>query len=144
VITRGVDVLNVTSLGRGPTAAMKMALAWSSPGCTNQGCSRTVIEYDHKYGYEYAKTKHTRLDETEPLCTHDHDLKTRLGWALIEGTGKRPLVPPEDPRHPRHQQNAPTPLTSDQRRAKRSAILRRVTESLQAQVDAAAPTTLFG
>ena len=30
VITRGVDVLNVTHLGRGPTAAQKIALAWAS------------------------------------------------------------------------------------------------------------------
>jgi Domain of unknown function (DUF222) len=37
VITRGVDVLNVTHLGRGPTAAQKIALAWASPGCTVEG-----------------------------------------------------------------------------------------------------------
>ena len=37
VITRGVDVLNVTHLGRGPTAAQKIALAWASPGCTVAG-----------------------------------------------------------------------------------------------------------
>lgn len=28
------------------------------------------------------------------------------GWALVEGTGKRPLVPPDDPRHPH---NRPPP-----------------------------------
>jgi hypothetical protein len=37
VITRGTDVLNVTHLGRGPTAAQKIALAWASPGCTVLG-----------------------------------------------------------------------------------------------------------
>ena len=35
-------------------------------------------------------------------CEHCHKLKTRQGWAYVEGKGKRPLVPPEDPRHPKH------------------------------------------
>ena len=43
-----------------------------------------------------------RLDEGDGLCGHCHDLKTRLGWALIEGEGKRPMVPPDDPRHPKN------------------------------------------
>jgi hypothetical protein len=54
VITKGVDVLNVTHLGRGPSAAQRVALLWSSPGCT------------------------------------------------VEGSSKRPMVPPEDPRHPKN------------------------------------------
>jgi hypothetical protein len=100
VITKGVDVANVTSLGRGPTAAQKVALAWTMPTCTVEGCSRTHTEYDHRI--DFAETGHTRLDETEPLCDGHHDQKTRLGWALVEGKGKRPFVPPSDPRHPRH------------------------------------------
>ena len=48
VITRGVDVLNVTHLGRGPTAAQKIALAWASPGCSVEGCWRTRVEHDHR------------------------------------------------------------------------------------------------
>jgi hypothetical protein len=103
VITRGVDVAHVTHLGRGPTAAQKIALAWTSPGCTVQGCPRTRIQYDHRE--DYARTRHTRLDELDPLCGHHHDLKTRHNWALVPGTGKRPIVAPTDPRHPRHQQN---------------------------------------
>jgi len=103
VITKGVDVVNVTHLGRGPTVAQKVALVWQQPVCTREGCGHTArLEYDHKDGFEYHKTKHTRLDETEPLCDPDHDLKTFHGWALIEGTGTRPMVPPDDPRHPRH------------------------------------------
>ena len=100
VITRGVDVLNVTHLGRGPTAAQKIALAWASPGCTVEGCWRTRTENDHRE--PWAQTRHTRLGELDPLCGHHHDLKTRSGWALVEGTGKRPMVPPDDPRHPKH------------------------------------------
>jgi hypothetical protein len=106
VITRGVDVLNVTHLGRGPTAAQKIALAWASPGCTVAGCWRTRTENDHRE--PWAQTRHTRLDELDPLCAHHHDLKTRSGWALVHGTGKRPMVPPDDPRHPKP---PPTPRT---------------------------------
>jgi len=29
-----------------------------------------------------------------------HDKKTYDGWALVAGSGKRPMVPPDDPRHP--------------------------------------------
>jgi hypothetical protein len=105
VITRGVDVLNVTHLGRGPTAAQHAALLWTNPTCAVQGCTRRRIEYDHQI--PWAETKHTRLDELDPLCTFHHDLKTRHGWALIPGTGKRALVPPDDPRHPKHLQARP-------------------------------------
>jgi hypothetical protein len=100
VITRGTDVVNVTHLGRRPTAAMRAALAWSSPTCTVEGCSRTFTEIDHRL--DWAQTRHTRLDELDHLCTGHHDLKTYGGWALVEGTGKRAMVPPDDPRHPGH------------------------------------------
>jgi hypothetical protein len=100
VLTRGIDVLNVTSLGRGPTAAMRYALAWSSPTCVVEGCSRTIVEHDHRTGAEYADTRHTRLDELDHLCGGHHDLHTYDAWALVTGTGKRPMVPPDDPRHP--------------------------------------------
>jgi hypothetical protein len=105
VITRGVDVCNVTHLGRGPTAAQRIALAWTTPGCTVEGCARTRVEYDHRH--DWKDTRHTRLDELDPLCAYHHDLKTRLRWALVSGHGKRPLVPPDDPRHPRRQRSEP-------------------------------------
>ncbi|HMG30753.1 MAG TPA: HNH endonuclease signature motif containing protein, partial [Jiangellaceae bacterium] len=101
VITRGVDVANVTHLGRGPTAAQRIALAWASPGCTVAGCPRTRVEYDHRE--PWARTRRTRLDELDPLCEHHHDLKTHHRWALVAGHGKRAMLPPEDPRHAQHQ-----------------------------------------
>ncbi len=101
VITNGVDVANVTHLGRGPTTAQKIALMWTTPTCTADGCHRRRIEYDHQK--PWSETRHTRLDELDPLCTYHHELKTRLGWALVPGNGKRTFVPPDDPRHPRHQ-----------------------------------------
>jgi len=101
VITKGVDVANVTHLGRAPTIAQKCALWWRMPECTEIDCTRTQrLENDHRV--DWYKTHHTRLDETDPLCDHHHDLKTHFGWALVEGTGKRPMVPPDDPRHPKN------------------------------------------
>jgi hypothetical protein len=127
VITRGVDVLNVTHLGRGPTAAQKIALAWTSPGCTVEGCWRTRVEHDHRQ--PWADTRHTRLDELDPLCEFHHDLKTRHGWALIAGTGKRLMVPPGDPRHPKRQ--------ADPETAGRPHV--RDTEAASVAVDGAGP-----
>ena len=65
VITKGVDVVNVTHLGRSPTMAQQVALLWQSPECTREGCTRTQrLENDHRD--DWAKTKHTRLDEPRP------------------------------------------------------------------------------
>ncbi len=99
VITKGVDVANVVHLGRGPTAAQRVALLWSTPKCTNEACSRTMVEIDHRD--PWAKTKHTVLHELDGLCHHDHDLTTQRGWSLVQGTGRRAFVAPIDPRHPR-------------------------------------------
>jgi hypothetical protein len=103
VLTQGVDVRNVTSLGRGPTAAQKVALLWEQPTCAVEHCGRRArLEADHAHGAEYARTKHTRLDELDRLCDQHHDKKTREDWALVRGRGLRPMVPPTDPRHPKH------------------------------------------
>jgi hypothetical protein len=101
VLTKGVDVANVTHLGRSATVAQKVALWWQSPMCTREGCTRTQrLQNDHRQGW--TNTHRTRLDDLDRLCDHDHDLKTYYGWALITGHGRRPMVPPDDPRHPRY------------------------------------------
>ena len=103
VITRGVGVANVTYLGRGPSAAQRIALLWQMPTCSRLGCNRTArIEVDHRR--PYAADRVTELANLDPLCGHDHRLKTNEGWALVEGTGKRLFVPPDHPDHPRHAQ----------------------------------------
>ena len=95
VLTDGVEVRNVTHLGRGPTTAQKIALLWERPVCSRQGCGRRArLEYDHVDGYEYRTTRHTRLDELEPLCDPDHDLKTFQGWALVEAPASDPWSRP--------------------------------------------------
>ncbi len=109
VLTHGVDVRNVTSLGRGPTAAQKVALLWEQPTCSVERCGRRArLEADHTTGAEYATTRHTRLDELDRLCDQHHDKKTYDGWGLVPGTGVRPMVPPEHPRHPKHRTSPPT------------------------------------
>ncbi len=81
--------------------AQKIALWWRTPQCTSLDCTRVQrIQFDHRE--EWRKTHHTRLDEGDGLCGHCHDLKTRFGWALVAGDGKRPIVPPDDPRHPKN------------------------------------------
>jgi len=57
-----------------------------------------ATEIDHRK--PFADDQVTELGNLDPLCGHDHDLKTHEGWALVEGTGRRPMVPPDDPRHP--------------------------------------------
>jgi Domain of unknown function (DUF222) len=101
VITKGVDVVNVTHLGRSATMGQQVALWWQSHMCTREGCTRTErLENDH--GPEWRKTKHTRLNELDPVCDPDHDLKTNHGWDFVKGKGRRPMVPPDDPRHPKY------------------------------------------
>ncbi len=101
VITKGADVVNVTHLGRGASAAQKIALLWQQPLCTRQGCGRRHrIENDHRD--DWARVHCTELRNLDPLCHADHLLKTRHGWALVNGTGTRPMVPPGHPDHPRH------------------------------------------
>lgn len=100
VITKGIDVANVTTLSRKATAAMVTALAWRSPTCSVEGCGRTILEIDHRI--PWAQTHHTTLSELDPFCPHHHDRKTHDGWELIAGSGTRAMVPPDHPLHPRH------------------------------------------
>jgi hypothetical protein len=100
VLTKGNAVANLTHLGRGPTAAQRIALLWQAPRCTRVGCPHEArLENDHRTPWADIHT--TRLDNLDPLCGHDHDLKTYKGWALVTGTGPRPIVPPGHPDHPR-------------------------------------------
>ena len=101
ILTKGETLVGVAHLGRKPTAYQESALEWLYPTCAARGCSdRGRLERDHEI--DWTKTYFTMLDHLDLLCHHHHDLKTRLGWALVPGTGKRDFVPPDDPRHPRH------------------------------------------
>ncbi len=103
VVTKGRDVATVAHLGRQPTTFQDTALLWRDPYCTNSECGAVVgLERDHQQ--DWARTKITLLRYLDHLCRHDHKLKTRYNWALVPGTGRRPLVPPDDPRHPNNTQ----------------------------------------
>lgn len=109
VITKGVDVANLTYLGRSANAAQRIALLWQMPMCIVEGCQRRAhLQYDHEK--PFVETKHTRLDELSPKCEHHHALKTHKGWELVDGDGRRPMVPPDHPEHPK---NRHTPKDDD-------------------------------
>jgi hypothetical protein len=99
VLTKGTDICSVTHLGRRHTALQVTALQWRDPECSRLGCNQTVgLERDHRA--DWADTHVTRVDQSDQLCRHDHRLKTRQGWMLEEGVGKRRLLPPDHPDHP--------------------------------------------
>jgi uncharacterized protein DUF222 len=107
VVTKGEAVAGVAHLGRRPTAHQQTALEWLYPTCAAEGCSAsTWLENDHRA--DWATTHLTVLDLLDRLCAHHHDRKSLDGWALVEGRGKRPFVPPDDPRHPRHAHAPPS------------------------------------
>ena len=100
VVTKGEQVVGVAHLGRRATAAQQTALEWIYPTCAAEGCaSAAFLENDHRV--DWAASHLTVLDLLDRLCGHHHDLKTIDNWALVAGHGKRPFVPPDDPRHPR-------------------------------------------
>jgi len=109
VVTNAQQLLGVAHLRRRPKRAQQTALEWLYPVCANEACNAlTFLENDHRA--DWADTHITVLDLMDRLCNHDHDLKTRCGWALVDGAGRRAFVAPDDPRHPRHrvgQPNAP-------------------------------------
>ena len=114
VVTKGIDVASVVHLGRKPTVYQGTALDWLAPTCTTEGCNGSVrLETDHRV--EWAKTKVTLLRWLERHCEHCHDQKSRFGWALVDGRGKRPMVPPDDPRHPGREHRNQTPAPADRR-----------------------------
>src|SRR5438874_13358523 len=93
VFTKGHDVVNVVHLGRKANVFQETALQWSDPTCTTEGCPNSWrLEIDHRA--DWADTHFTWLRFLDHPCEHCHKLKTRQGWAYVEGKGKRPLVPP--------------------------------------------------
>jgi hypothetical protein len=111
VVRDGTEITAVTHLGRQPTARQRTALQARGIRCTRTGCGRTDgLELDHRI--DWHKTRHTRVDELDWLCSFDHALKTLYRWALVPGVGQRDLVPPDDPRHPDHRSRQGNPLNA--------------------------------
>jgi hypothetical protein len=102
IVTNGKKVVGVVHMRRRPNAYQKSALDWLFPTCAAKGCGTRAcfLQTDHRQ--DWAHTHITVLELLDRLCRYHHSLKTTKGWALVEGTGKRDFVPPDDPRHPRH------------------------------------------
>ena len=86
VFKNGVDVLNVTHLGRQVTAQQRTALEARGWWCERCG-STYRVEIDHDTGWTL--TRDTRLHDLRLACGHCHDLKTRHGlrWEGPYGAG---------------------------------------------------------
>lgn len=92
VIKDGVDVLNVTHLGRQVTAHQRTALEARGGAC--EFCGSTFrVEIDHVEGW--ALTHSTTLDDLSLKCWHCHDRKTRLGLREIGPPGQRRFLNPD-------------------------------------------------
>jgi hypothetical protein len=102
IVTDAKTVLGVVHMRRRPNAYQESALDWLFPTCAAKGCATraSFLETDHRE--DWARTHITVLELLDRLCRYHHRLKTTKGWALVEGSGKRDFVPPDDPRHPRH------------------------------------------
>ncbi len=99
VATKGKEVLGVAHLGRRPTAHQQSALEWLYPTCAVESCSALGrLQVDHRL--DWAQSHVTLFDLLDRLCAHHHHMKTHEGWALVDGSGKRAFVAPDDPRHP--------------------------------------------
>jgi hypothetical protein len=96
VITDGVDIRNVTHLGRAPTAHQRTALEARGTTCEVPGCARTTrLEIDHVDGW--AITRRTHIDQLAWLCggaRGHHHQKTHDGYRLTGPPGGRRWRPP--------------------------------------------------
>ena len=110
VLTRGHQVLGVAHASRRPRAHQESALQWLFPTCAVEGCGAAVRQWDHRH--DWSKTHLTLLDWLDGFCCFHHDKKTHAGWGLVEGTGKRPMVGPDDPRHPKNRPKQGAPLAA--------------------------------
>lgn len=100
VVTQAEEVTQVVHLGRGPNALQLTALEWMNPTCSAEGCDNAILEWDH--AREWSQRQETVLRNMDGLCGPEHQLKTRFGWALEPGVGKRRFLPPDHPDHPDH------------------------------------------
>ena len=92
VLTDGVDVRNVTHLGRQVTAHQRTALEARGGAC--EFCGSTFrVEIDHIRGW--ALTHTTTIDDLSLKCWHCHDRKTRLGLRETGPPGNRRFLNPD-------------------------------------------------
>jgi hypothetical protein len=98
VIKDGVDVMNVTHLGRNLTAWQQTVVEWWGLRCEVKGCDcRDFVDVHHVF--EYVRSGRTRLDELRVYCKHHH---------REEHKGRAPRPDQLRPRGRRSRPRAPT------------------------------------
>ena len=101
LITDGVDVTNVTRLGRHIPESLRVAIVERDQCCVVPGCGvRQGLEADH-WQVDFKKGGPTCLDNLGALCTFHHRLKTHRGWTLEGGPGKWRFTAPATPKVPK-------------------------------------------
>jgi hypothetical protein len=78
VIKNGVDVMNVTHVGRNLNAWQQTVVEWWGLRCEVKGCDCTDF-VDVHHLFEYMRSGHTRLDELRVYCKHHHR-SDHAGW----------------------------------------------------------------
>jgi len=93
IVTNGVDVTTVCSLGRSIPSALMDALIERDPCCVVPGCDEAAhLEIDHLV--PYAEGGPTSLANLARLCHWHHACKTHRGFVLTGSPGSWEWVPP--------------------------------------------------
>ena len=114
VITDGVDVTSVCTLGRSVPHALKVALMERDRCCVVPGCDTTTqLEIDH-WRIPFADGGPASLDNLARLCRHHHRLKTHKGFSLdregdtwVWSPPQRPATGSRNDRHPTEAEPVP-------------------------------------
>ena len=85
-----------------PTPTSKLPSSGSTRPAPPRAATAPLAFLENDHRRDWSKTHMTIFEWLDRLCGHHHDLKTAENWALVDGRGKRALVPPDDPRHPRN------------------------------------------
>jgi hypothetical protein len=94
VITNGIDVTTVCTLGRHVPEALRVAIIERDRSCVVPGCGRDLaLENDH-WQVDFAKGGEASLDNICRLCRWHHHLKTHQGWRLTKREGEWHFLPP--------------------------------------------------
>ena len=112
VVTRGVDVASVCSLGRTVPRSMAQALRARDPVCVAPGCGTAHGLETHHWLVPFARDRRTTLGGICRICSFHHDLVTYAGWDLVGGPGQWRLLRPDDPDNRGHL-DTPEPRPGD-------------------------------
>ncbi|HTF52893.1 MAG TPA: DUF222 domain-containing protein, partial [Pseudonocardia sp.] len=67
---------------RFPTAALRRHIQQRDRACVGPGCRRPASKSEYDHTREYQHHGPTTSINGGPVCTHDHNLKTKAGWTL--------------------------------------------------------------